>query len=80
MKVLRTSHEVAEVSERLRNCAASYVDIIQNDEYLMVALVQTATGQPMALGGIYKSDGTWDMGRRYSKRWNLVEHGDYDRL
>ena len=75
MRVLRSSHEVADISKRLRNCAASFVELIKHDEYLMVVLVQTKTGKPEALGGIHKSGENWEMGRHDGDReheWDQI--------
>ena len=41
------------MARRLRNCAAGYVERIADKEYMMVALVQTLTGKPLALGGLW---------------------------
>ena len=38
LKVLRSRHEVTEVGERLHNCAASYADLVERKQGILVAL------------------------------------------
>ena len=55
MKVLRSTHAVAAVGKKLRNCAQSYIRFIQNKEYILVVLVDS--GRPLALGGCWYREG-----------------------
>lgn len=54
LQILRSSHEVIRVARDLNNCAAYLVEAIARKRYVLIALVDTRSGRPVALGG-------WDL-------------------
>jgi hypothetical protein len=51
LQILRSSHSVIKVAQELNNCAAYLVPFITAKEYVLIALVDTRSGRPKALGG-----------------------------
>ena len=51
LQILRSSHEVIGVARYLNNCAAYLVEAIARKRYVLIALVDTRSSRPVALGG-----------------------------
>ena len=59
LRVLRNRHTVAKVSKELNNCAMSYAKRVERGKYVLVAIVEHATGKAKALAGYEPGDVSW---------------------
>jgi len=59
LRVLRNRHTVAKVSKELNNCAMSYAKRVERGKYVLVAIVEHATGKAKALAGYEPGDESW---------------------
>lgn len=61
LKLLRSSHAVANAAKALHNCAQSYNSKCKRSKYILAVLEEDGTEQPKAMGGYQKNNGVWRM-------------------